>query len=344
MVALKTSDADAFVKRPDAGKPVVLVYGPDSGLVGERARALINSAVDDPNDPFQLVRIDGDELNGNPLRLVEEANTIPLFGGKRAVWVKASSRSNLAPAVEALLGAAPPDCRVVIEAGDLRKTAPLRSLVEKAKNAAALPCYEDNTASLGKLIDDEMGEAGLTIAPDARAALLPFLGGDRQASRNEIRKLALYAHGSGKVTLDDVVAVVADASALALDGAIDSAFAGRLPDVEMHFARAMNAGTSPGTIMSAALRQVSQLHKARLAMDEGSSIDQALYEFRPPVHFSRKTVVEAALRAWTSERLLGLMQQLAAAVLETRRQAPLAETIAQRALMSIAMSARRKSA
>src|SRR5262245_12674966 len=87
MVALKAHEADAFVKRPDPAKPVVLVYGPDSGLVGERARALIDSAVDDSNDPFQLVRIDGDDLNGNPLRLVEEANTIPLFGGKRAVWV-----------------------------------------------------------------------------------------------------------------------------------------------------------------------------------------------------------------------------------------------------------------
>ena len=40
-------------------------------------------------------------------RLVEEANTIPLFGGKRAVWVKVGQRSNIAPAVEMLLAAAP---------------------------------------------------------------------------------------------------------------------------------------------------------------------------------------------------------------------------------------------
>ena len=40
----------------------MLVYGPDAGLVRERADALIAAAVDDPNDPFSLVRIDGDEL------------------------------------------------------------------------------------------------------------------------------------------------------------------------------------------------------------------------------------------------------------------------------------------
>ena len=72
-----------------------------------------------------------------------------------------------------------------------------------------------------------MREAKLTIAPDARAALVPLIGGDRQASRSEIRKLALYAHGKDRVELDDVLAVVADASALALDAVVDAAFAGR---------------------------------------------------------------------------------------------------------------------
>ena len=96
----------------------------------------------------------------------------------------------------------------------------------------ALPCYADGERELARLIDDEMRQAGLTIAPDARAALVPFLGGDRAASRNEIRKLALYAQKSGQVTLDDVLAVVADASTLALDNVVDAAFAGKTADVE----------------------------------------------------------------------------------------------------------------
>jgi DNA polymerase-3 subunit delta len=341
MTALKAAEIESFVKKPDASKPVILVYGPDSGLVGERVRTLIKSAVDDPEDPFQLVRIDGSDLTGNPLRLVEEANTIPLFGGRRAVWVKSDPRSNIVPALEALLGAAPPECRVVIEAGELRKTAPLRTMCEKAKNAVALPCYADGARDIARLIDDEMREAGLTISAEARAALMPFLGGDRLASRNEIQKLALYALGKGQVSVEDVSAVVADASALALDGAIDAAFAGKLNDVEAHFQKAIIAGTSPGTILSAALRQTMQLHRAKVAMDDGGSLDSILYSMRPPPHFSRKALVENALRSWPQERLLALMGQLANAVLESRKQAGLAETLAHRALMGIGSGARR---
>jgi len=120
MVALKGFEIDKFLARPH--QPVVLVFGPDAGLVRERAETLVRISVDDPKDPFQLARLDGDELAGEPTRLVEEANTIPLFGGRRAVWVKAGAR-NFAPAVEALVAAPAPDCRVVIEAGDLKRSA-----------------------------------------------------------------------------------------------------------------------------------------------------------------------------------------------------------------------------
>ena len=93
MVALRGKEIDAFLARPDAGRPIILLYGPDAGLVRERADALIASAVDDPNDPFSLVKLDGDELSAEPSRLVDEAMTVPLFGGRRAIRVRAGSRS-----------------------------------------------------------------------------------------------------------------------------------------------------------------------------------------------------------------------------------------------------------
>ena len=341
MTAIKPADAEAFVAKPDPARPVVLVYGADAGLVRERAERIVHASVNDPKDPFALVHLEGDALASEPSRLVEEAHTIPLFGGKRAVWVKPSNR-NFAAAVEALLAAPPIDCRVVIEAGDLRKTSPLRTMCEKAKGAAAIACFVDTERDLMRLVDDEMRAAKLSIEPEARAALVSLIGGDRRASRSEIRKLALYAHGQGSIGLSDVLAVVADASALALDGVIDATFAGRTGDAETQFAKALGAGTSAGTIMFAALRHVTQMHKARLAMDAGERIDQLMYGFIPPVHFRRKPLVEAALSAWSASRLERAMEQLAEAALNVRRTPALAEALSQRALLSLAVSARRK--
>jgi len=341
MTAVKASEVDRYIAKPDPAQPVLLVFGPDAGLVRERVDALVRASVDDPGDPFALARIEGEELSANPARLVEEANTIPLFGGRRAVLVKAGSR-NISAALEPVLAAPAKDCRIIIEAGDLKRNAPLRALCEKAKAAAALPCYEDGERDLARLIDEEMRAANLTLAPDARAALAALIGGDRLASRNEIRKLALYAAGKTTVELADVIAVVSDASTLALDGVLDAAFAGASRDVETEFSKARAGGSSPAAIISAAIRQVANLHKMKLAVEAGDSIDFAMKRAAPPVHFSRAEAVGAALRLWTPARLVQAMAQLAEASLEMRRNASLAEAIAERTLLAVAQSARRR--
>src|ERR1700761_8080825 len=164
MVALLGKDIDAFLARPDPARPIILLYGPDAGLVRERAEALLKSAVDDPNDPFSMVRLDGDELSAEPSRCVDEALTIPLFGGRRAIRVRAGSRS-FAGGIDALADTPLKDCRIVIEAGELRPESPLRKACEKAKTAVAIGCYPDGERDLAKLMDDELKIANLRIAP-----------------------------------------------------------------------------------------------------------------------------------------------------------------------------------
>src|SRR3954470_12843244 len=339
MVALRGKEIDSFLARPDATRPIILLYGPDAGLVRERADALMKSAVDDPNDPFSLVRMDGDDLAAEPSRLVEEAMTVPLFGGRRAIRVRAGSK-NFSSGVDTLADSDIKDCRIVIEAGELRPESPLRKVCEKAKTAVAIACYPDTERDLAKLIDEELRVSNLRMAPDARATLMSLLGGDRQASRNELRKLTLYAHGTGEVTLDDVMAVVADASELKIDPIVDGAFAGNPAVVESEFAKAMVAGTYPGLIISAAQRQAAWLHKSALAVAEGTPVSTLLDSGYPRLHFSRKGAVEIALRNFGAPRLVGIIDQLATAALEMRKQTALAAVIAQRTLLAIAANAK----
>src|SRR5829696_7854116 len=142
MTAVKAPDAEGALRHLGSQVVSVLLYGPDAGLVAERAKAAAERAVDDPADPFQLIRLDGDTVAADPARLADEAGTIGLFGSRRAIWVKPTSR-NLAPAVEAVLATPLQDVVIIIEAGDLSKSTPLRVLCERSPKALALPCYAD---------------------------------------------------------------------------------------------------------------------------------------------------------------------------------------------------------
>ena len=155
-------------------------------------------------------------------------------------------------------------------------------------------------------------------------------------------KLALYARGQKQVSVEDVMAVVSDASALALDDIVDAAFAGRPAELEANSAKARTAGTNAGSILFAAQRQVAQLHKWRLAIEDGAPF--SLDAVQPPLHFRRKDLIGAALKNWNAARLAAAMAELADAVLDSRRKPLLADTIAERALLAIAANGRRSAA
>ena len=342
MTALRGSEIDAYLAKPDSRRPIALIYGPDAGLVRERADTLCKAAVEDPSDPFALVRLDDAALLADPSRLVDEANTVPLFGGRRAIRVQGDPR-HFTKSLEVLLEAPPRDCLIVIEGGALRPNTGIRGLCEKAGTAVAIACYPDTERDLARLIDMELRDAGLRISRDAQAALLSLLGGDRQASRNELRKLALYAHGKEEVSLDDVIESVADASEFALDPIVDAAFAGRAAEVETSFNKAIAAGTYPGLIISAAQRQAAALHRAAVLIDTGTPAQAAVKRAIPRLHFSREATVAAALKNASSAKLADIIVQLGRAALETRQHAALGGTIARRAMMAIAVNARRRS-
>lgn len=340
MVALKAGEIDRFVANPSPNAPVVLVYGPDTGLVSERAQVIVKAASKDNDDPFSLMKLDASDVTSDPQRLIDEYLTVPLFGGKRIIWVRGVGGTNIAPAVEPVLKLGTSDALIVIDAGDLKKTSPIRKLIEKDRHSVAIPCYADATRDLERLIDEETRLASLTISREARSALQTLLGADRMASRGEVRKLCLYAHGKGRIEAEDVEAVVGDASAFALDTLIDAAATGDLATLDHGLDRLDASGIHVSVIATSVLRRFQWLHQARAEVDAGKSADFVVERARPPVYFKRKAVMAQQISIWPSDKLERALELLDEAAYKSRVMQHLGVAIVSDVLVTIARVAK----
>lgn len=340
MVAVKAHDAARILRAPDPAFAVVLLYGPDAGLVAERARDVARAAVSDPSDPFLLVRIDGDALASDPARLADEAGTIGMFGGRRAIWVRAGGK-NVAPAVEAALAARTGDTLIVVEAGDLAKSAPLRTLCEKSSRAAAIPCYADEAKDLAALVDDSLRKAGISVSRETRALLLESLGADRLATRSEIEKLLLYAHGTDRLEPEDIEAVLSNVSALRADLMVDAAFAGEAGQAEDVYRRLLGEGTDAAQLVSAMLRHALALMGPAHAVAAGQSPANAVESWRG-LHFKRKPAVQKHLALFDAQNLGALVERLQTCVLDMRRDPELKIALGSRMILETASRARKR--
>lgn len=340
MAVVKPANADRFLRKPPAETRAILLYGPDAGLVAERAKAAAKAFAEGSEDPFAIARIDAADIQADPARIADEATSMGLFGGKRAIRVRPESQ-DIAATLSGLADRIAADSLIVVEAGNLAPSSRLRKLFEATPSFAAVACYADSERDLKDLIEDELGAKKVSIDADARAFLITHLGGDRRASRMELEKLCLYAGEGGRISLDDVAAIVGDVSALELDAALDAAGLGETADLDRALQRLIAAGNAPAQLVSAAIRHFLTLHALRAEKDVGNPARAVIDKAKPPIFFKRRDAVTRQLERWSREDIEAALDRLREAERWSRTGEALAAPAVAQTLIDICVAAPR---
>jgi DNA polymerase-3 subunit delta len=336
VTALKAHEVERFLKRPDLEAGVLLIYGPDTGLVREAAQRLVRHYAGDSSG-MGLVTLDGNELDGDPGRLLVEARTSSLFGEKRVVRVRNAGKGATVPAGE--LAADPAGSIVILEAGNLAPRDALRALVEGARLGRALPCYADSDETILKLISESFGAAGIRADPEVAATLRDQLGNDREVTRREIEKLVLFAEESKSLTREDVLTLCADNAALVLDEIADAIGTGHAEKLDTALSRALAAAINPQQLLASVVLHFAQLRRWRTVVDSGVSARDVLEGARPKPHFSRRAALEQQLRLWGDASLAIATSRLHDATGESRKNYGRSETVVRRVFLALTQMA-----
>jgi DNA polymerase III subunit delta len=337
---------ERFLRQPSPGQPVVLVYGPDQGLVRERVERLLAAVLADPKDPFRLSELSADAVRADPGRLLDEARALCLVGGRRVVRIRQAG-DQVTAACRHLLGLETLDALVVIDAGELGSGSSLRRLIEGAANAAAIACYRDEGRDLGALVDRLLAEHELQVEPDARAWLVEHLGADRGVTGSELAKLALYLEPvagdhapARRVTLEAAALLVGDSAALEFDDLVHAATLGEAGHLERCLDRLLGEGEAPVRLVRALANHLTRLHALALRIEAGEPPEQVIERARPPVHFRRKASVRTELRRWPAARAAAALGRLLEAEIGCKTTGWPAVAISRRAALEICLLAR----
>lgn len=331
---LPSARVAGFLRRPDPEIRAILLFGPDAGLVRERAEGLARTVCPDLRDPFRVADLAAAAVAADPARLADEAAQISLMGGRRVVRVRDAGDA-LAPVFARFLAAPVGDALVVVEAGELPGRSTLRRAFDDAPLAAAIGCYADSARDLAAVIRESCAAHRIEISRDALDFLVGHLGGDRLLTRAELEKLALYAGDGGRLGLEDARAVIADSAALSLDDALLAAAEADAAALDRALARVFQEGESPVTVIRAMLRQLQRLHLLAARVAAGGSIDEAIRGARPPVFFKEQDRYRRLLQRWSERRLRAALDRVTEAEFRMKLTGLPAITICREALFAL---------
>ncbi len=338
MVAVKAHQANAFLSKPDLNVAGYLFYGSDPGLVRERAHELAKQLATASSPESEILRLDEKDIEAEPDRIALEMQTMPMFGGGKVLRITHSRRLT-ACAVKPVLEQPPPACYLIVEAGNLKPSDKLRALFDKSRTAAAIACYPDTARDLEAVINRALSDSQQTISMEAREVLVARLGADRALSVGELDKLTLYTQGQRQITIDDVDAIVGDASELALDNIVNAAALGKAKTAVHECARALSAGNTVHGVLAAAGRHFHRLEATRARLEEGKSEADSLKQLKPPLHFKQKAAFTSQLHSWRHDHLLAALDLISRTTRATRTSGALEGVLIERLLIRLAQLA-----
>jgi DNA polymerase-3 subunit delta len=329
----------AFLRQPDRDIRAVLLYGPDAGLVSERANAVARTVCPDLKDPFRVADLSGAALAADPARLGDEAAQMSLIGGRRVVRVR-DAGDRLAGLFAGFLDTAPGDAFIVVEAGDLPGSSSLRRVFDRSACAVAIGCYPDTVRDRAVVIDDALRAHRITASADATQYLVEHLGNDRLVTRSELEKLALYVGDGGRVEFEDARLAVGDSAEIELDDALMAAAEGDTARVDRVLGKIFQEGESPVSVTRAMLRHLHRLHVLAVRLAAGSTLAEVMSSARPPIFFKQEASFKRQLALWTEARLRAQLGHVGQAELEMKLTGLPAETICREAMLALAQAAR----
>ena len=339
---LSSRDAPAFLARPDARVPGVLIWGADPMRVAERRQALIRALIGpDGEAEMRLTRFPAADLRKDPAAALDATRAQGFFPGTRAVLVEEAADAAAPALAPALTDWAEGDAMLVVTAGALPASSKLRKLFEADKRAFALAVYDDppGQAEIAAMLQTEgLGGVPGEAMRDLTALAQVLEPGD---FRQTLQRIALYKLGDpAPLTGDEIAALAPQGGEADVDDVLNAVAEGRSAEVAPLMARLAAQGVAPVALCIGAIRHFRLLH-GLLAHPQGPA--QAVERLRPPVYGPRRARLVRQAQRWTLPQVEDALAQLTDTDLTLRSssRAPLAALL-QRTLIRLSMTAARR--
>jgi DNA polymerase-3 subunit delta len=299
-----------LVSSLDSAAPAIrlyLLHGPDESGAMEYAGRLGRALGADA----EKIAMDGPSLRGDPGRLVDEARSLALFGGRRWILVGNAGDESL-EAAQLLLAEPQVEHPVAMIGPGLRTTSKLVQFAVAQPAAMSFACYIPDGANAERMVVGIAREQGLRPTPSAARRLMAAAGGDRIVIAREVEKLALYldAATDRPRELDDEAldALGADLGESQMSDVVDAALEGRIHDIARELARFADSGGAAIPLLRQIVRKLMTLAAMRAEVDGGKQPAAAVKARK--VHFREEAATIRQVQKWKSADIAAAIERL----------------------------------
>jgi DNA polymerase-3 subunit delta len=333
---IAAKDLAGFLAAPARQSRACAIYGADEGQVREIARSIITAIMGKTPELMNLAELSGAQLKDDFALLSDALYSYSLMGGERLVWLR-DPLDGQAEEVAKLVLEGSPAAYLVVTLGDLKNTSKWRTLFEKDKQLASLPCYRDEGQSLGRIINDKFRERGIKAGAEVVPYLVNSLGNDRGVTLQEIEKIDIFLGEERSLSLEQVMDLTGDNRELTLDDLCHSVCGGQPAQLPSLLDRMYEDGTQPIGVFRILHSHFGRLRNLQILVAEGTPLEQIFTQQR--IFFKQQPRLRDQLRRWPEPKIARAMDALLEAEKQVKTTPVPPELLCSQLLQRLALSA-----
>ena len=316
----------------------ILVFGPNEGLVKDQIEKIINNFL--VKDSYEKINFNGRDLDNDPLALDNVIKTVSMFYNCKIVVVDSIKDKHLS-IIEDIVSSAPQQVTLILRNENLGKSSKIRKLFENGDNCFSLACYEDDSRSIMKTIDEFMKKNKLLLDRDVKNYLLQSLSNDRMISKQELEKIEIFFKNTDrKIKLEDIKSLLNDTSSQNLNKMNENVMFGHTPKSSKIINKLLTEGTSPISLIRSLINYLLRIQQTKIEMKKGNNFEQSIKALRPPVFWKEKDNFQKHCLKWPLQEIEANLSKLVETEISCKLNSKLANLNCEKSILLLANNGR----
>ena len=316
----------------------ILIYGPNEGLVKEYFEKITRDYLN--KDDYEKINLSGKDIDNNPQVLDDTTRTVSMFFKNKLV-IADSIKDKHFNIIEKTIKDAPQQVFLIILDGNLNKSSKIRKLFEDNKDCVSLACYEDDSISIIKNIDEFIKKIKLEVEPDIKSYLLQTLSNDRMVSKRELEKIELFYKNSTKVNFAEIKSLLNDSSSQNLNKMNENVMYGNTVKSSKIINKLLSEGSSPISILRSLGNYLKRIQLTKIEMKKGNNFDISIKTLKPPLFWKDKDSFQKHCMKWPLTGVETSLYKILEAEVLCKLNSKLANFNCERSILLIANSGKK---
>ena len=199
------------------------------------------------------------------------------------------------------------DIKIVLNAGVLDKKSKLRNLFEKRRELVIVPTYKDNSITLADIAKRFFNNYKISISQETINLLVNRCNGDRGHLKSELDKILIYIHGKKSINLEEIYKLTNLAENFNISELVDTALSKNSQKISDIINESNYKPDDGILILRTFLQKAKRLLNLYEKLNENSSLDGLVDNYKPPIFWKDKPIVKKQLENWSKSKIENLI-------------------------------------